>query len=175
MLKPFNILENEEGSIIILSLLVLVILSIVGFSASRTSTTEMQIVRNDATYQQNFYLAESGATQAAQLLSNTDSTALQNKDTLTWLNNWEDLDTDSDNEVDDIDTWFASSGADQTANISSITANNSIEFSVVDLGSTGTISLGQPQIHNYSIVGIGDRDRRGQITIEIGYRRIIYP
>jgi Tfp pilus assembly protein PilX len=177
MSKPFNALKNEEGSIIVLSLLVLVILSIVGFSASRTSTTEKQIIHNDAVYQQNFYLAESGATHAAQLLSNLMNKTALKKKVPTWLNAIADVDTDGDNTIDDISTWFASSGANQTANFSSITADNSVEFSVVDAGvaAGSSTALGQPQLHNYTIVGIGDRDGRGQISIQIGYRKIIYP
>jgi Tfp pilus assembly protein PilX len=177
MFKPFDALENEEGSVIILSLLVLVILSIVGFSANRTSTTEMQIVRNDATYQQNFYLAESGATHGGQLLSNLMDKNSLKKRTPTWLNEIGDVDTDDDKTIDDISTWFASSGAGQTANTSAITADNSVEFSVVDVGIAGgsSTTMGQPQLHNFSIIGIGNRSDRGQIMIQVGYRKIIYP
>jgi Tfp pilus assembly protein PilX len=170
-------IENEDGSVIILSLLVLVVLSIVGFSASRISTTEMQIVRNDATYQQNFYLAESGAIQAAQLLNNiTDRTTLVNRNP-TWLNTLADVDADNNSELDDVGTWFASSGGSQTGDLSNLSAINpdmpSIEYAAVDLG----VAAGQPlginavKVHNYTIVGIGNRNARGQITVQIGYRK----
>jgi hypothetical protein len=169
MFKLFNAQENEEGSVVVLSLLVLVILSIVGFSASRTSTTEKQIIRNDAIYQENFYLAESGATEAAQMLHDTvDNSGLRDR-TLTWLNRKQDLD------FDNIDTWFTSSGANQTANISSITDDNSVKFSVADAG----VSAGwdkdptKSAMHNFSIIGISNQGERGQITIEVGYRRIV--
>jgi hypothetical protein len=176
MNKLHHPIENEEGSVIILSLLVLVILSIVGFSASRISTTEMQIVRNDATYQRNFYLAESGAVQAAQMLNNiTNRTTLQSR-APAWLNALANVDTDADNNMDDVGTWFASSGSSQTgarSNLSDLHGIPTIEYAAVDLG----VAAGQPlginavKVHNYALVGIGNRDDRGQITVQIGYRK----
>ncbi len=166
-------LENEEGSIIIMSLLVLVVLSIVGFSANRTSTTEMQIVRNDATYQQNFYLAESGATQAAQMLNNNNNrTALQNR-TPVWLNALQDVDADNNNNVDDYGSWFDSSGGSQTGDVSNLSGDTTLEYAAVDLGPAAGQPLGinTPKVHNFTIVGIGNRSGRGQIIVEIGYRK----
>jgi hypothetical protein len=169
-------LSNEEGSVIILSLMVLVILSIVGFSASRTSTTEMQIVRNDATYQQNFYLAESGAVQAAQLLNNImNPTTLRNR-APAWLNALQDVDADNDKNMDDVGTWFASSGGSQTGGVSNLSGFPDIppvEYAAVDLGPAAGEPLGinDPKVHNFTIVGIGNRNTRGQITVQIGYRK----
>jgi hypothetical protein len=157
--------------------MVLVILSIVGFSASRISTTEMQIVRNDATYQQNFYMAESGAVQAAQLLNNIDSAI--NRPTLinrapAWLNALQDVDTNNDNTMDEIGSWFDSSGGAQTGDVSNLSsANSTLEYAAVDLGPAAGQPLGinAVKVHNFTIVGIGNRNTRGQITVQIGYRK----
>jgi type IV pilus assembly protein PilX len=179
MNKFHHCIKNEEGSVIILSLLVLVILSIVGFSASRISTTEMQIVRNDATYQRNFYLAESGAVQAAQMLNNIDSSinrSMLGEHTPAWLNNGENLDSDGDEKLDDVGTWFATSGGSQTgaeSNLSTLSDVPTIEYAAVDLGAAAgeTLDINEPKIHNYAIIGIGNRNTRGQITVQIGYRK----
>jgi type IV pilus assembly protein PilX len=169
-----HLIENEEGSVIIMSVLILVVLSIVGFSANRTSTTEMQIVRNDATYQQNFYLAESGAVQAAQRLNNiNDPTTLKNR-APAWLNILQDLDSDNDDNLDAIGTWFASSGGSQTGDVSSLSsADHTIEFAAVDHGPAAdeSLDINDAKIHNFTIVGIGNRNTRGQITVRIGYRK----
>jgi hypothetical protein len=111
------------------------------------------------------------------LLSNLMNPTALKKKLPTWLNAIADVDTDNDNNVDDLSTWFATSGVNQTANISSLTADNSVEYAVVDSGvaAGSSTAMGQPQLHNYSIVGIGNRNTRGQITIQIGYRKIIYP
>ena len=57
MQKVKTILKNEEGSIIVISIMILALLTVIGISATRTSTVETQISTNDFL---NFYAAESG-------------------------------------------------------------------------------------------------------------------
>ena len=167
MITPISCIKNEEGSVIVLSLLVLVVLSIVGFSASRMSNTEIQIARNNATYQQNFYLAESGATQVAQMLSNELSrTTLMNKNR-PWLNDGNLVDPTI------VENWIDLTAGSETGEASELTAGNRIQYTAVDLGRAAGEPLGinTPAIHNYSIMGIHNLGGRGQIIVEIGYRK----
>jgi len=60
MQKTISILKNEEGTVIVVALLILVLLTIIGISGTNTTVTELQIVGNDARYKQNFYNAEAG-------------------------------------------------------------------------------------------------------------------
>lgn len=60
MVKAFHIIDNEEGSTIVFALLILVVLTILGISATTTSTIEFKIVQNEKIYQRNFYIADSG-------------------------------------------------------------------------------------------------------------------
>lgn len=59
MVKAFHIIDNEEGSTIVFALLILVVLTILGISATTTSTIEFKIVHNEKSYQRNFYVADS--------------------------------------------------------------------------------------------------------------------
>jgi Tfp pilus assembly protein PilX len=64
-------LNNEKGSIIIVALLILSILTIIGLSATSNSIYESQIIRNEHLYHLDFYLADSGWKEAAMWLENS--------------------------------------------------------------------------------------------------------
>ena len=60
-IRNINRLNNEDGSVLVIALLMLAFLSILGVSATTTSTIEVQIAGNDRNFKQNFYKAEAGA------------------------------------------------------------------------------------------------------------------
>ena len=70
MFKNFLLLKNEEGSAMLVALMILMVLTIIGVSSSNTTTVELQIVRNDGIYKQNLYLAEAAAQEAIQNIWN---------------------------------------------------------------------------------------------------------
>jgi hypothetical protein len=164
MIKPFAIVDNEEGSAIILSIFVVVILSIIGFAASRTSTTEMQIVRNDGTYQKRFYVAESGAVQVAQMLENvTDFNDLR-LFVPDYLNR-------PDVDMLDVTSWVVG-GANATAVASTLVPNGALEVAIMYKKATGSLGLeNQTRLHELAVIGLLDRNGRGQHMVEIGYRK----
>jgi len=55
-----NSLKRQEGSVIIIVMIVLALLTIIGISATNMSTTEQKIAGNDKNYKIAFYHAESG-------------------------------------------------------------------------------------------------------------------
>ncbi|NOX33909.1 MAG: hypothetical protein GXP56_09260 [Deltaproteobacteria bacterium] len=61
-----TMLKNEEGFVLIASMLFLVVLTIIGIAATNTTTIETNIAGNEKIYKQNFYLAEGAAREAAQ-------------------------------------------------------------------------------------------------------------
>jgi len=61
MMKPYiNIVKNEEGSLIVIVLMILVMVTILGLTATTISTTEVRISTNALLYQRMFFTAESG-------------------------------------------------------------------------------------------------------------------
>ncbi len=67
--KPFpNIIASEQGFVLIVALLFLVILSLVGISAINTSVTEIQIAGNDKLRRQAFSQADGGTEAGSRLL-----------------------------------------------------------------------------------------------------------
>jgi Tfp pilus assembly protein PilX len=64
------ILKRDDGSTIIVAMLILVFLTIIGISATSNSILESQIVGNEHQYQIEFYVADSGWKEAAMWLEN---------------------------------------------------------------------------------------------------------
>jgi len=52
--------QNEQGSITVIALMILVVLTLLGITISRTSTIDVQIAGNETLFKQNFYVAEGG-------------------------------------------------------------------------------------------------------------------
>jgi type IV pilus assembly protein PilX len=68
--------RNEEGVVLVLCLITLVLLTLIGVSATTTSQLEAEISGNDKTYKEAFYAAEvsltAGETVVNSLLSRVD-------------------------------------------------------------------------------------------------------
>jgi hypothetical protein len=68
MNKVMDRLRNEEGSVLIVAFIFLVILTLIGIFATQTAQMDLQIAANQIPYKQNFYLAEAGLyREAAEL------------------------------------------------------------------------------------------------------------
>ncbi|MCK4417515.1 MAG: pilus assembly PilX N-terminal domain-containing protein [Candidatus Latescibacteria bacterium] len=62
-------LRNEEGSVIVVALMILVVLTIIGISATDTTTVELQIATNDKFHKIAFYNADAGVYATPKLIS----------------------------------------------------------------------------------------------------------
>lgn len=93
--------DNQNGSVIVVTLLVLALMTIIGISSSNTVIQELFITRNVGFYKQNIYIGESVINEAIQdlLITSWDSDPdvrmqlLPNQTTLNWVHNlqeWED-------------------------------------------------------------------------------------
>ena len=52
--------QSEQGSITVIALMILVVLTLLGITITRTSTIDVQIAGNEIPFKQNFYVAEGG-------------------------------------------------------------------------------------------------------------------
>lgn len=57
--------KGEQGSITVVALLVLVVLTILGISLTRSTTLDLRIGTNDLLHKQNFYVVEGGVYREA--------------------------------------------------------------------------------------------------------------
>ena len=69
MQKTTAILKNENGSMMVVAILFLAILTIIGIAASRTSTTEVQISTNALEHNITFYAADAGIEAGRTMLN----------------------------------------------------------------------------------------------------------
>ena len=60
-----NVYKEEQGSITIVALLILVVLTILGVTISRTTTLDLKISTNETIRKQRFYVAEGGVYREA--------------------------------------------------------------------------------------------------------------
>jgi len=164
MKKTTSILKNEQGSAIVVAILVLVLLTIIGAAATQNSITELAIVRNDLLYKDQLLNAEGAAMEAAQLINNTPDTSLQDVSLTAGLSVTDIVLTALD--LNDTE-WEMSALDDDRIAGASITG-----YRIVD--QTGWVMLTGPITHTYSIYGLHNRTSgisQGQVLVELGYRK----
>jgi Tfp pilus assembly protein PilX len=64
-----SILANQKGSVIVVAMIILALLTLIGISAVTTSTTEVNIAANDQLNKMVFYTAEAGSEVGRQMLN----------------------------------------------------------------------------------------------------------
>jgi Tfp pilus assembly protein PilX len=74
-----SILKNDNGSALIYVLLILVLLTVIGLSASRTTVSELKISGNDKLHKIAFFAADSGISNGRAVLN-----ALKKADSGNW-------------------------------------------------------------------------------------------
>ena len=165
--------SQERGSVLIISLILLVLLTMIGVTASKTSEIEVMIAGNERVYKQNFYLAEGAAMQGAQIMELTDLVNVG----LPWL-------MDEDNKNDGGAELPAASYSDIQAHIyesdnwtdafSSELAGLAGEARVLALSKgvvpTSSWKMTSPKVYGFEIYG-RSRHRNGEGLVSVGYRK----
>ncbi len=176
--------KNEQGFVLVLSLMVLVVLTLLGISASRTSVTELEIAGNDNLAKILLYYAESGAYEVAQRVENISqvnddcrdypSCLLFNQNTPSppWMS---DFTTDFDNALDNnsVESKISPTNSGTEISVDMVVINNG-----QDVGETLSQSNEGETIPGavvFDLVGRATRTEANGKTIEkiveIGYRK----
>ena len=166
-MKEKSIINCEDGNVLILSLILLVLLTMIGISATRTSSIDIQVAGNNMIYTRNLFSGEVAAYEAVQNLELTNiSTA-----NLNWLlpqGTYDVLDND------EWDNGF-SGGTAGTAAVSGIDldSNATIRFVAVNGGLVDTgesLDMTRTKVNSFTIYGRCDR-ANGTSVVELGYRK----
>jgi type IV pilus assembly protein PilX len=175
------ILKNENGSVMVVGMLVLMLASLIGIAAITTSTIEVEVTANNKIQKEHFYRAEGAAMLAAQLLENeNDQAALQN---LPYGQ------PDPDNPAAPPDLWFRNdlSGFPDPDNVANdynwdpymngsgeapLDDNGQTRFMAIHQGYSGGSSsrMDSSAVHTITVYGRSERER-GSAMIEIGYKK----
>jgi hypothetical protein len=148
--RPFRqkILSDENGSVMVVAMIILALVTLIGISTSSRSTTEVQIATNNQSYQLEFYAADSGWRDAA-----------------IWLEDPPDV-------VGEPPMWANTSGDMIVKNFGSATAANADTSDLKSLAPDSANDFSQyPLSYLYEIEYIDDQPAPGN---EGNYRRFIY-
>lgn len=177
-------LSNENGSVLVIALIMLALLTTLGIMSTNTTTIDLQIAQNERLYMDYFNRAEAAAMHAMQIVADRrdqdGEVDLTDHDNIAWLHNAvvEDF-RDPANWVYPASPDSAITG---THNSETLATDDNTRFAVVD-----TIMQGQSEeegapnlIHVFHCFGLyrpdpGDDSRvnRGEILVEVGFRRRI--
>lgn len=172
-----NYSDNEEGFILVISMLIMVVLTVIGISATRNTTIELQIAGNDKFYVTDFYTSEARAFEASQRLENEDKDNLRNFEL-----NITDISTNANGVVksDDIANYdpldeILVKKILTTTELGDIAVENPDggSFASVDKGVSTGGSLdvtSTSQIHSYDVYGYSSEKNSSSI-IRLGYKK----
>lgn len=172
------LLTNEDGSVIILALIMLMLLTMVGTSATNTSSIEIQVAGNERNYKQIFFRTEAAAMQTSQRIqdapTHTESWIHEDDENVTYLDpanhDWSHSATTAvkDWYFNDISKWVdlsASPGAQYQNTYSLVLYTGVAPWSSLDMTS-------QTQVRAFSIYGqLQDNARNERMIIETGFAR----
>jgi hypothetical protein len=157
--------NNENGSALVISVLILMLLTFLGIAATNTTSIETYIAGNEKIYKQNFYMAEGAMQEAIQRIEN-ETIADQLRGTTSsyiWLNTCSELkDTNWDNDG-------------QSGTVSSGASALGSRFEVFDGGivrgsKASSIKITSSSVHEYAVYG-RSTSNNGQVVVEAGFKK----
>lgn len=157
--------RNEEGSVLLAALIILLLVTFLGFNSLTMTSSELKISGNDRTYRQNFYRAESVIKEAALDLESRDKATPGNSQ-LPWLSDGKDPNNTFDPESQQWNT----SGTDQNASTSSYYTDNSAEYCALRMGVAPGSNQDMSGERKWEYVIYGQsRLSSGQVRIAAGF------
>jgi len=166
MVAPLKSIGNENGSAIVIALMLLSLLTVMGIWSTRKSNIETLIAGNEVARKQTFFRTESGVIEGGFAIKDAAASALTAR-TPTWL-------TDKSVALDmtDPENWdFDLLGGDDTA--VPTTSDPDVGFCAIDKGVTSGDSMlmtNASQVRTYAVYSFHD-SRDGQALMEVGYKR----
>ncbi len=167
MKRMISNLNNEEGSAIVITLIILVLLTMIGITATDNTVIELQIVRNEAIYKQNFYRAESAVIELGQIMEDNDLLASYD-----WLTN---KTAALDMEV--VGNWDLTAGTGNAQLSNNIDAGDPTNYTAQaaisnGVAGGGSLDMTGTNLYDYSVYGLFNSTvRQGRSLIMMGYRK----
>lgn len=186
-MKRIEFPGNENGSIMVVTLVILTLATMIGVAATTTTSIELQVSGNDLRYAENFYRAEAAAMVGARVIE--DSTKLIDSNPQ-YTNVDEDIPLPSidrdgqsatiphpDNICDDTN-WATGTGEISAEAPFSEAGYNTRFLPVLRVGAPGGDASALPgsQMREFAIYGRSIRvnnnnEKLGEVIIEVGYKK----
>ncbi len=162
-----NLIKNEKGNVLIYTLLLLVLVTIIGISASRTATLDIQISGNHMNYKKNFYKAEGAALEAIQRMENADLLGSPP----TWISNTDQPDTFI-LQTKDATNWNSAFIGGAVAADSDLDNSKFVVLSEGVIHTGESLDMTKTKIYQYKVFGRCEKNN-GTSLIEVGYRKVL--
>jgi hypothetical protein len=156
--------DNEEGAVLVIALMLLILLTILGVSISTTSEVELQIAGNERRYKQNLYMAEAAGMECLQTLD--EDTDLQ-LDDYPWLYDIGEV-TAADVRDDATGPWAGTDS--QVSSTDDHSRFLAVFAGVPDEGVSG-LGVEESKVFEYTIYGRAMGTRGGRSIVRMGYLR----
>lgn len=168
MICPLKSLNNENGSAIVIALMLLSLLTVMGIWSTRKSNVETLIAGNEVARKQTFYRTEGAVIEGGFRIEDAGPADLKSWDPSgSWL-----FEASAAPDMTDPANWdFDTVGGDDTAEPSTVDAE--VGYCALDKGITSGDSLlmtGATQVRTYAVYSFHD-SRMGQSLQEVGYKR----
>jgi hypothetical protein len=150
---------GEEGSVLIIALLILAFFTLLGVSTFSISTMEIRIIGNENTQKQNLYCAEAAAMRGAQGMQDNDLRTTS----LSYLNGIGSV-TQTQSDITSLNRYILS---DDLTELPATTAFASVSRGIAP-GSS--LDMTKTRVHEYSVYGWCDRNKN-LVMVEVGYRK----
>lgn len=162
-MKEKCLLRNESGSVMVLALIMLALLTLLGIAATTTSTIEIQVARNERLYKENFYRAEAAVMENAQRIKDGGPEMKNSSNFPAWLHIESNLPDPDD--ITGPSNWTDAS--------SQVSIDPNTRLLTVFEGLIGSLDMDKPtKVYSYSIYGRCLRNN-GLVMIRAGYRKRI--
>jgi len=146
---------GEEGSVLIIALLVLAFFTLLGVSTFSMSNMEIRIIGNENTQKQNLYCAEAAAMRCAQHMQDNDLRTTS----LAYLN--------AINTVSDSDVRHCNFPSQETFGQLPATTYASVSQGIAP-GSS--LDMTKTRVHDYAVYGWCNSNN-SLVMVEVGYRK----
>jgi hypothetical protein len=160
-MKEKRLLKNEDGSVLVMALVMLVLLTLLGIAATRTSSIEIQVSGNERIYRENLYRAEAATMEASQQLEDVTPNPKENPPG--WLN--PTVGDVNDNDARNKSYW---EGGAPYGPETSVDANTL--FLAGSNGVVGSLDMSKSKVNCYAVYGRCE-DKNGEVIIRVDYRR----
>ena len=151
---------------ILFSMMILMLLTIISYAASKTASTEVKIARNEYLYQNNFYCAEGAVLEA---IDKMEALAAIDVIDFDWMMNESPK---VDGAADLFEYWTDKlKAADDAVPEAAAACSGHTEFVTIHRGvlSGSSLDMSKPTKHAFAVYG--QSNNRGLVMIKVGYMK----
>ena len=159
-------MKNHNGAVMILfSMMILMLLTIISYAASKTANTEVKIARNEYLYHNNFYCAEGAILES---IDRMESLAALDTADIDWMME-ESSKVDRDGDL--FGYWTDDSRTSEDAAPEAANVCSSAEYVTIHRGvlAGSSLDMSKPTKHAYAVYGRSNN--RGLVMIKVGYMK----